>query len=153
MTCILGTEGETIPLNAEAGSTNNLTCPDSSQYYMWKGQATSAQYYVNPAGVSVADGCQWGSSANDWGNYAPLNLGVGYSDNMAWLSIFQNSPTTNAKLDFTIELVGDNGGFDNMVGRCKYTAGQYCSGDHYESCSSTTGCTVSSPCLVDNSHY
>lgn len=130
-----GTESETVPLDVAAGSSDNLTCPDSNEYYKWKGGSTSAQYYVNPAGVAVKDACQWGSNANPWGNYAPLNLGVGYSNGAAWLAIFQNAPTTDAKLDFTVEIVGDN-----VVGSCKYSNGQYCSGN---SCSPTTGCTVS----------
>jgi hypothetical protein len=133
-----GTEGETVPLDAQPGTTQNLTMPSADSYYQWQGKGTSAQYYVNPAGTSVSDGCQWGSPSGNLGNYAPLNLGVGYSGGRAWLSIFQNSPTTNAKLDFTIELVGDN-----MVGKCKYSNGQYCSGDNYQNCSPTTGCTVS----------
>lgn len=111
---------------------------------MWDGKITSAQYYVNPKGVSVEKACQWGSPAEDVGNYAPMNLGVGYSNGAAWLSIFQNMPTTDAKLDYTVELVGDDGGFDNFVGKCKYSNGQYCSGDDYENCSSSgAGCTVS----------
>lgn len=138
-----GTEGETIPLSAAPGTTQNLTCPDSNNYFTWQGLKTSAQYYVNPAGVDSATACQWGSSANDWGNYAPLNLGVGYSAGSAWLSIFQNAPTTNAKLDYTVELVGDNGGYSNLIGRCKYSNGMYCSGQNYETCSATVGCTVS----------
>lgn len=138
-----GTEGETVPLNAQPGSNQNLTMPASDSYYQWQGRGTSAQYYVNPAGTSVSDGCQWGSSNSNLGNYAPLNLGVGWSSGMAWLSIFQNSPTTDAKLDFTIEIVGNDGGFSNLNGRCKYSNGQYCSGNNYENCSPTTGCTVS----------
>lgn len=130
-----GTESMTIPVDAQPGSTNPLTCPDSSTYYHWQGGSTSAQYYVNPAGVSVKDGCTWGSNANPWGNFAPLNLGVGYSGGNAWLSIFQNAPTTNAKLDFTVEIQGDN-----LSGSCKYSNGQYCGST---GCSSTTGCTVS----------
>jgi len=137
-----GTEGETVPLDAQPGTTQNLTMPSSEDYYQWQGKGTSAQYYVNPAGTSVSDGCQWGSPNGNLGNYAPLNLGVGYSNGMAWLSIFQNAPTTNAKLDFTIELVGDN-----MIGNCKYSNGQYCSGANYENCSPTTGCTVSTTYL------
>ncbi|KAK8215367.1 Sperm-associated antigen 4 protein [Zalaria obscura] len=133
-----GTESETVPLAAKPGSTQNLTCPDADNYYNWKGSATSAQYYVNPSGVGVEDACQWGSSSNPWGNFAPLNLGVGYSAGAAWLSIFQNSPTTNTKLDFAVEIQGDN-----LSGSCKYSNGQYCSGDDYSDCSSTTGCTVS----------
>jgi len=138
-----GTEGETVPLDAQPGSYQNLTMPTSDGYYQWQGKGTSAQYYVNPAGTSVSAGCQWGSPNSNLGNYAPLNLGVGWSGGMAWLSIFQNAPTTNAKLDFTIEIVGNNGGFSNLNGRCKYTNGQYCSGNNYQNCSPTSGCTVS----------
>lgn len=133
-----GTESETVPVNAEAGSSANLTCPDAANYYKWQGGSTSAQYYVNPAGVSVEDACQWGSSANPWGNYAPMNLGVGYSNGAAWLSIFQNSPTTDAKLEFTVEITGDG-----ISGTCKYQNGQYCGGANFDECSETTGCTVS----------
>ncbi|KAK5136503.1 hypothetical protein LTR08_002847 [Meristemomyces frigidus] len=133
-----GTEGETVPLDTQPGTTSNLTCPDADNYYSWEGGHTSAQYYVNPEGVSVEDACQWGSDANPWGNYAPLNLGVGYSSGAAWLAIFQNAPTTTAKLDYTVEIVGDN-----LSGTCRYSNGQYCSGDNYDSCSSSTGCTVS----------
>ncbi|KAK3116258.1 Beta-glucosidase (SUN) [Teratosphaeriaceae sp. CCFEE 6253] len=130
-----GTESETVPLNTQPGSTSNLTCPDADNYYNWQGGHTSAQYYVNPAGVAVSDACQWGSDSNPWGNFAPLNLGVGYSNGAAWLAIFQNAPTTSAKLDFSVEIVGDN-----LSGSCKYENGQYCSGS---SCSAVTGCTVS----------
>ncbi|KAI5370289.1 Putative SUN family protein [Septoria linicola] len=130
-----GTESETVPVDTQPGQTSNLTCPDADNYYKWQGGSTSAQYYVNPAGVSVEDACQWGTSANPWGNFAPMNLGVGYSNGAAWLSIFQNAPTTDAKLDFCVEIVGDG-----ISGSCKYANGQYCSGS---SCSSTTGCTVS----------
>ncbi|CAK4032467.1 Hypothetical predicted protein [Lecanosticta acicola] len=133
-----GTESETIPVSAPAGGTANLTCPSADNYYKWQGSSTSAQYYVNPAGVSVEDGCQWGSPENPWGNYAPLNLGVGYSNGAAWLSIFQNSPTTTAKLDFTVEIEGDG-----ISGTCKYQNGQYCGGANFDQCSETTGCTVS----------
>lgn len=132
-----GTESETVPLNTKPGKTYPLTCPDADNYYNWKGGKTSAQYYVNPMGVAVKDACQWGSSANPWGNFAPMNLGVGYSGGRAWLSIFQNSPTTDAKLDFTVEIKGG----DDMSGSCKYSNGQYCSDT---GCSTTTGCTVSS---------
>lgn len=135
----LGTESETIPLSATASNTVNLTCPDASNYYTWEGSSTSAQYYVNPKGVDISDACTWGSSANPWGNFAPVNLGVGYSDGAAWLSIFQNYPTTEAELDFTIEIKSDS----DMSGTCRYSNGKYCSGDDYETCNTYAGCTVS----------
>lgn len=130
-----GTESETVPVDVQPGQTSNLTCPEADNYYTWQGGKTSAQYYVNPAGVAVKDACQWGTPDKPWGNYAPMNLGVGYSNGAAWLSIFQNAPTTDAKLEFCVEIVGDG-----ISGSCKYENGQYCSGT---SCSSTTGCTVS----------
>ncbi|KAB8338948.1 hypothetical protein FH972_021888 [Carpinus fangiana] len=138
-----GTESETIPLSIQPGTTSNLTCPDGANYYQWEGKMTSAQYYVNNKGVSIQDACQWAEPDSNMGNFAPLNLGVGYSAGSAWLSIFQNAPTTDAKLDYKVEIVGNNGGYDNLAGRCKYSNGKYCSGDAYETCSSTgAGCTV-----------
>lgn len=138
-----GTESETVPLDALPGTTSSLTCPDAENYYKWQGGSTSAQYYVNPKGISIEKACQWGSPANPWGNYAPMNLGVGYSAGSAWLSIFQNSPTTNVKLDFDVEIVGDNGGYDNLGGRCRYQSGRYCSGEDYQNCDEEgNGCTV-----------
>ncbi|KAI7373803.1 hypothetical protein KC336_g18132, partial [Hortaea werneckii] len=62
----------------------------------------------------------------------------GYSNGAAWLSIFQNLPTTSQKLDFAVEITGDG-----LSGTCKYSNGQYCSGENYDQCSSSTGCTVS----------
>jgi len=141
-----GTESETVPLNTKPGKTYPLTCPDADNYYNWQGGKTSAQYYVNPAGVSMKDACQWGSDANPWGNFAPMNLGVGYSNGRAWLSIFQNAPTTDTKLEFSVEIKGG----DDMSGTCKYSNGQYCS---QNGCSSTTGCTVSAPRLTSNESY
>lgn len=136
-----GTESETIPLDAQPGTASNLTCPDASNYYQWTGRSTSAQYYVNPKGVSSQQACQWGAPNQPYGNYAPLNLGVGYSDGQAWLSIFPNTPTTNAQLDFSIEIFGDDGGYDNLSGRCKYENGQFHSGDDYQTVD-PQGCTV-----------
>jgi hypothetical protein len=132
-----GTESETVPLNTKPGKAYPLTCPDADNYYNWKGGKTSAQYYVNPMGVPVKDACCWGSEDNPWGNFAPMNLGVGYSGGRAWLSIFQNSPTTDAKLEFSVEIKGG----DDMSGSCKYSNGQYCSDT---GCSPDIGCTVSS---------
>ena len=139
-----GTEGETIPLDANPGTTSNLTCPDATNYYDWTNKPTSAQYYVNPKGVMAQQGCQWGSPGDNYGNFAPINIGAGYSNNAAWLSIFQNKPTTNTQLDFNIEIVGDNGGYDNLSGRCKYQDGQFYSGQGYSQVTSDgNGCTVS----------
>ena len=132
--CSVGTEAETVPLDSSAGSEQPLTCPDASSYYQWQGKDTTAQYYVNPAGVSLENGCQWGTDANPWGNYAPLNLGVGKVDGKTWLSIMQNAPTTYEKLDFNIKIEGSG-----LSGACKYENGMF----HDLNGSNDKGCTVS----------
>lgn len=133
----IGTEAMVIPIDAQPGGSYALTCPDQNSYYQWQGKATSGQYYVNPLGVGVADGCIWSNGDKPVGNWAPINLGVGYSNGAAWLSIFQNKPTTLEKLDFNIEIIADN-----MSGKCKYIVGKgFCSGDGYSSCNDD-GCTV-----------
>ncbi|EAS34230.1 SUN domain-containing protein [Coccidioides immitis RS] len=128
-----GTESETIPLLASPGSTNPLTCPDAGTYYKWKNMPTSAQYYVNPKGIGIKEACQWGDGSKPIGNWAPINLGVGKKDGATWISIFQNKPTTNEKLDFKIEIKGDN-----LSGSCRYENGLFYSATG----SNSDGCTV-----------
>jgi len=127
-----GTEAETIPVELQPGQTESLANPDAATYYSWQGSATSAQYYLNPIGTSAQDGCQWGSSGSNIGNWAPINFGVGYKDGKTWLSIFQNSPTTSASYSGTVELQGD------LSAKCIYQNGQYCGAT---GCNSN-GCTV-----------
>lgn len=71
-----GTESETIPTVLEAGEEEELACPDSHNYYQWKGMATSAQYYLNPIGTGPEEACQWGKAGTKKGNWAPINFGV-----------------------------------------------------------------------------
>ncbi|RAH71843.1 SUN family protein UTH1 [Aspergillus aculeatinus CBS 121060] len=127
-----GTESETIPLHLGDNTLQPLTCPDGETYYKWEGKVTSAQYYVNPKGVSTEKGCQWGNGSEAIGNWAPINLGVGVNDGK-WLSIFQNSPTTTEKLDYNVKIEGDN-----LSGSCKYEDGVFYS----ESGTNDSGCTV-----------
>jgi hypothetical protein len=131
-----GTESETVPLSAVSGATHPLTCPDGDTYYNWKGKSTSAQYYVNPKGVSAEKGCQWGDGSEPIGNWAPLNLGVGYTKYGKFLSIFPNTPTTTKKLDFNVKLVGDN-----LSDECRYEGGTFY--DSKGAISGNSGCTVS----------
>lgn len=138
-----GTESETVPLSASPGITHDLTCPNGDDYFFWEGKATSAQYYVNPKGVSTEKGCQWGDGSEPIGNWAPINLGVGYTKNGKFLSIFPNAPTTDETLDFNIKLEGDN-----LSDECRYEKGKF-----YDSnglISGNSGCTVRShPRLLD----
>ena len=127
-----GTESETIPTELQPGQTQPLTVPDAGSYYQWEGKSTSAQYYLNPPGVAAAQGCQWGSPGNDWGNYAPINFGVGAKDGTTWISIMANTPTTTATYPGTVEIQGD------ISGSCSYSNGQYYS----DGSANSAGCTV-----------
>ncbi|CAI4216435.1 unnamed protein product [Parascedosporium putredinis] len=127
-----GTESMVIPTVLQPGEKQPLTNPDSSSYYVWNNKATTAQYYVNKKGVSVEDGCLWDSSSNhdERGNWAPINIGTGRStDGITYLSIFPNSPTTTAKLDFNIKITGD------VSIECELRNGVYTNGN-------ANGCTT-----------
>jgi hypothetical protein len=132
-----GTESETIPLDSQPGSTLPVTCPDAGSYYTWGGAATSAQYYINPSGISIQDACTWGSAGSNKGNWAPVNMGVGKKNGATWISLFQNAPTnTNGKLDFSIKITG------HISGECCYSNGQFTGSGG----TNTQGCTVSDQC-------
>ncbi|ETS87973.1 hypothetical protein PFICI_01801 [Pestalotiopsis fici W106-1] len=126
-----GSESMVIPLWTEPGNTYTLTNIESSSYYVWQGSSTTLQYYINPKGVALEDACVWDSTTNpdSAGNWAPINVGVGKnSAGMTYLSIFNNSPTSTATLDFDVVISGD------ISGECYYKSGSYPDGD--------TGCTV-----------
>lgn len=125
-----GNENMIIPLDTYPGNTYPLTNPDSSTYYMWQGKPTTAQYYVNNAGVEVEEACTWKSSKypDNAGNWSPTNIGVGKSvHGETFISIFPNLPTSHAVLNFDIEITGD------ISGKCKLKSGVY---------SGHNGCTV-----------
>ncbi|KAG4433337.1 hypothetical protein IFR05_011186 [Cadophora sp. M221] len=131
-----GTESETDFTNVAPGSTVEITCPDSKTSYVWQGMATTAQYYINPSGVSVEKGCQWGSPGSNIGNYAPVNVGVGRgATGEIFISIFPNKPTNpDGVLDFNIKITG------GVSGKCSYEGG---TGKYYNNgVESPTGCTV-----------
>lgn len=117
-----GTENMVIPTIVGAGSKSPITVVDQSTYYTWLGGATSAQYYVNNAGVSWQDGCVWGSEGSGVGNWAPLNLGAGYAAGVAYLSLIPN-PNNRSPLNFNVEIVPD--GTATISGSCTYIDGVY----------------------------
>lgn len=130
-----GTESMNIPATLDIESSNpyELTCPDQD-FYKWKGQRTSAQYYVNPAGTPLEQACTWGKKGSEVGNFSPMVLGASYADGGMWLSIQNNAPTnTYSKLKFNVEVVGDN-----LSCQCKYENGKYYQ-DHE---ANDKGCTV-----------
>lgn len=126
-----GTENMDIPTFVTAGSSLPLTVVNEDSYYMWQGKKTSAQYYVNNAGVSVEDGCVWGTAGSGVGNWAPLNFGAGYTDGVTYLSLIPN-PNNNSPLNYNVKIVADGDAVVN--GECVYENGSYSGG--------SDGCTV-----------
>ncbi|POR35394.1 Secreted beta-glucosidase sun1 [Tolypocladium paradoxum] len=125
-----GTESMVIPAIAQPGEEVVLTNPDQD-YYIWDGMTTSAQYYVNKKGLGPKDACVWNSPSDPMGagNWSPINLGVGKAkDGNTYLSIFQNLPTSNAQLDFNIEITGD------VNSKCSFVNGKWSGGSN--------GCTT-----------
>lgn len=128
-----------MPLNTLPGTTSELTCPDSKEYFVHRDGPTTAQYYVNNKGVPKEDGCRWNEDGSHKGNWAPTYFGVGrdvYGKTfLSIASTIQNEPKDYKPLDFTVTLTG------NLSGKCRVQNGKYCSGDNYDICNEM-GCTV-----------
>ena len=117
-----GTENMVIPTVVGGGSSSVIAVVDQGTYYTWRGGATSAQYYVNNAGVGWQDGCVWGTPGSGVGNWAPLNFGAGYADGVAYLSLIPN-PNNYDSLNFNVKIVGQDGA--TVSGSCVYENGKY----------------------------
>ncbi|KAH7326744.1 hypothetical protein B0I35DRAFT_143478 [Stachybotrys elegans] len=119
-----GTENMVIPILAQPGQTLEV-CNPRQDYYIWDNQMTSAQYYINKKGYGLENACVWNSpiDPSGAGNWSPAILGVGKAaDGITYISIFQNRPTSYAKLDFNIEITGD------VNTKCWYKDGQWSGG-------------------------
>ncbi|KAI9678064.1 MAG: hypothetical protein M1817_006008 [Caeruleum heppii] len=142
-----GTEGEYIPATHDfSNESYDLTCPNANKFYEWDNKKTSAQYYVNPAGVAKKEACTWSKVGSNRGNWAPVNLGVHMLDGQKWLGIMANFPSNQgqAPLGFKISIEGPGITGDNT---CTYSDEQgYCQG---QKCTKVVegqtgaGCTVS----------
>lgn len=131
-----GTENMVIPTVVSAGGSNILTVVNQETYYRtYLGGKTSAQYYVNNAGVSWTDGCLWGTPGSGVGNWAPLNFGAGYDSGVSYLSLIKNPNNVDAA-NFNVKIVGQPG--SNVVGTCIYEGGVYTSAAG----NNKDGCTV-----------
>lgn len=128
-----GSENMVVPTVVGPGSSKPISCVNEDSYYQWQGKKTSTQYYVNNAGVSVEDGCVWGTSGSGIGNWAPIVLGAGYTNDITYLSIIPN-PNNNTPPNYNIKIVATDGSTIN--GDCKLENGVY-------SGSGSDGCTVS----------
>ncbi|RLV96679.1 Secreted beta-glucosidase SUN41 [Spathaspora sp. JA1] len=117
-----GTENMVIPTVVGGGQSSPITVVDQATYYRWQGGLTSAQYYVNNAGIDWQQGCAWGSDGSGLGNWAPLNFGAGYDNGIAYLSLIPN-PNNRSPLNFNVKIVGEEGA--SVSGQCVYENGQY----------------------------
>lgn len=104
-----GTENMCHPTWVGPGETVELTVPESDNYYVWQNKKTSAQYYVNPAGISKEDGCDWRSEGEKIGNWAPIIFGASFDAGQSWLSMAHNQLNGDPS-NFNIKLTGANGG-------------------------------------------
>lgn len=121
-----------VPLACTPGSTQELTVPDASNSYVWRGSPSSAQYYVNNAGIDVENGCVWGPPNGGRGNWSPVVIGAGYSGGKTWLSISQNN-LNSEPLNYNIKIVARDGA--KVSQECKYENGKFSNGD-------PVGCTA-----------
>ncbi|CCH59488.1 hypothetical protein TBLA_0B06660 [Henningerozyma blattae CBS 6284] len=128
-----GSENMVVPTVVEAGSKKPMSVVIEDNYYQWEGKYTSAQYYVNNAGVDYSQGCIWGTDGSGVGNWAPVVLGSGYVNGVAYLSIIPN-PNNNSPPNFNVKIEATSGSTIN--GDCKYENGKFTG-------STTDGCTVS----------
>lgn len=128
-----GSENMVVPTVVDPSSSKPISVVKEDSYYQWQGKKTSAQYYVNNAGVSVEDGCIWGTSGSGIGNWAPLVLGAGYTNGISYLSIMPN-PNNNATPNFNVKIVATEG--SSINGDCSLINGAYTG-------SGSDGCTVS----------
>ena len=132
----------TFPLTVGPGEIGFLANPDQAKYYFWKGQATSAQYYVNKHGVPESEACTWGEVNKGKGNWSPTVFGTSWDDiNMhkGFSGLSQNPECFQERLGYDITFTGDA-----VVAPCKYksSTNQYCQGDNCWD-DKTRGCTVS----------
>lgn len=129
-----GSENMNVPTLLEAGSSVPVSVVDSDTYFTWKGGKTSSQYYVNNAGVSVEDGCIWGTAGSGVGNWAPVVLGAGKVGSNTYLSLIPNPNNKNAP-NYNIKIQGVNGAA--TVGSCSYVDGSYEGGNGSDGCTFT----------------
>lgn len=128
-----GTENMVIPTVVEGGGENVLAVVDQDNYYKWMGKPTSAQFYVNDAGVGYKKGCAWGTEGSGIGNWAPIEFGAGAVGGQSWLSLIPN-PNNKKAANFNVKIEAGDGA--TVSGECKYENGKFIGGD------STGGCTV-----------
>ncbi|GMF00709.1 unnamed protein product [Ambrosiozyma monospora] len=115
-TVLPGNEAMLIPTDVDGGSTETLAVPGTDYW-----AKTAAHYYINPPGVSVEEGCVWGSTSNPYGNWSPYVAGFNQDDSgstfakIGWNPIYfeDSSPFKNKKPSFGLRLKCEDEGSCN----------------------------------------
>lgn len=129
-----GSENMNVPTLLQAGGSAPVSVVQAETYFTWKGGKTSAQYYVNNAGVGVKDGCIWGTAGSGVGNWAPVVLGAGQTSGTTYLSLIPN-PNNKDAPNYNIKIVGADG--SSTTGSCSYENGSYKGGNGSDGCTFT----------------
>lgn len=129
-----GSENMVVPTLLSSQSSEPVSVVIEDSYYEWDGKPTSAQYYVNNAGVSVEDGCIWSTSGTTVGNWAPLVIGSGSLNGVTYLSLIPN-PNNEAGTNYNVKFVARDGA--STVGSCSYVDNVYTGGSGSDGCTFT----------------
>ncbi|CCK72144.1 uncharacterized protein KNAG_0J00610 [Huiozyma naganishii CBS 8797] len=108
-TVLPGNEEMLIP--TLVGSESVLAVPGTDY---WAG--TASHFYINPPGVSVADGCKWGDNTQPRGNWSPYVAGANMDGNgdtfvkIGWNPVYleQATPFRNEKPNFGVRITCDD---------------------------------------------
>lgn len=111
-TVLPGNEEMLIPTNVEANGQATIAVPDT---HYWA--STASHFYINPPGVSVDDGCKWGSTSNPYGNWAPYVAGANMDNNnntfvkIGWNPVYLENtcPFKDTKPTWGIRITCDDG--------------------------------------------
>ncbi|QLQ81850.1 hypothetical protein HG537_0G01040 [Torulaspora globosa] len=108
-TVLPGNEEMLIPTDIGSGSSQTLAVPGPDYF-----AGTAAHYYVNPPGVSVADGCKWGDDSHPYGNWSPYVAGANQQSDgstfvkIGWNPIYLDSGFKGTKPSFGIKITCDD---------------------------------------------
>lgn len=111
-TVLPGNEEMLIPTDVNGGSTETLAVPTPDY---WAG--TASHFYINAPGVSVSDGCKWGSVDEPQGNWAPYVAGANQDASgntyvkIGWNPVYleEASSFRNTRPSFGVRITCDGG--------------------------------------------
>lgn len=115
--------------------------------------STAAQYYINAPGVSVEEGCIWGTNANPVGNWSPYTAGANTDGEgntyvkIGWNPIYlePTTPFRDVKPEFGIEIECDGddcNGLPCRIDPSTMGVNEMSAPDVFTGAGGATGCVV-----------